>query len=91
MKIKWPKFQLRMKTEYVVLLTVLLFLALLLIVYYFIPTSDLNGFITFLSGASTAGILILMFRLLSECSAQKEAGWTKPVRATGYGISNDSS
>ena len=30
-----------------------------------------------------------MFRLLSERLTQKEAGWTKPLRATVYGISND--
>jgi len=30
-----------------------------------------------------------MLRLLSERLTQKEAGWTKPVRATDYGISKD--
>jgi hypothetical protein len=31
----------------------------------------------------------IMFRLLSERITQIEAGWTKPLRATDYGISND--
>jgi hypothetical protein len=30
-----------------------------------------------------------MYRLLSERIIQKEAGWTKPLRATAYGISKD--
>jgi hypothetical protein len=30
-----------------------------------------------------------MFRLLFERITQIEAGWTKPLRVSGYGISND--
>jgi hypothetical protein len=30
-----------------------------------------------------------MFRLLSERITQIEAGWTKPLRVSGYGISKD--
>jgi len=30
-----------------------------------------------------------MLRLLSERIIQKEAGWTKPLRALRYGISKD--
>lgn len=59
MRIRLKRLKLNLATEYVILFAVLIFLALLVLIYYFTPTTALNGFITFLSGASTAGILIL--------------------------------